>query len=151
MMLSDCPVPVFSLTSEPPSMVGTTHLSTLLLDSSKHVALFFIGDTMVHRPQPLFEKFATICKRYQTNLRPVIVAQAHRIGGLRRPEWSNEDILFLGTKTSRTERVYGLNGNEMGVLIVRPDGYIGFSIPIDRQGNAFNQIDSFLFSILLEG
>ena len=149
-MIPDTKYPIFSITDSPPNIAGTTHLLTLILESYKHVALFIIADHALHPPHPLFEKFMDMCSPYRQNLRMVIIARTYRIGGLRKPDWSNDDILFLATNTGATERVYGLNGKkEMGLIIVRPDGYVGYSTLIDLYGNAFGHTETWLSENLL--
>jgi len=133
-MLPDPQHPIFSLTDLPRSTAGSTHLFTMLSDSSKHIALFIIADHSLHEPHPLFLKFASICKPYRESLRPVVLARASRIGGLRKPNWCTDDMLFLGT-SPLTETTFGLNGKgEMGVIIVRPDGYVAYSISVGTDG-----------------
>lgn len=151
-MLPEPPHPIFSLTDTPPNLTGTTHLLPLIQDSYKHVALFFVGDNILHEPHPLFQKFVSICKSYKANLRPVILARSYRIGGMRKPNWSqNDDIQFLATHTGQTDKAYGLDGKtEMGILIVRPDGYIAYSHPVDLNGIALDNMDSWLARILVK-
>ena len=104
-----------------------------------------IADHALHEPHPLFQKFAGMCKAYRGNLRPVILARTYRIGGLRKPDWSDDDILFLATNSSTAEKGYGLNGkNEMGLLILRPDGFVAYSDLIDLIGNAFDSAETWL-------
>ena len=149
-MLPDAIHPVFSLTESTPNVAGTTHLLPLLLDSYRHVALFIIADHALHEPHPLFQRFAEMCKPYGENLRPAILARTYRIGGLRKPNWSDDEILFLATNSSTTERGYGLNGKkEMGLIVVRPDGYIAYSTLIDLGGNAFRSVETWLTTNLV--
>jgi hypothetical protein len=123
----------------------------MLSDSSKHIALFFIADHSLHEPHPLFQQFASICSSYSANLRPVILARAIRIGGLCKPSWSSDNIRFLGMGNASTEKTYGLNGkNEMGIIIVRPDGYVAYSTPIGANGENLDTIDKWLATILVK-
>jgi hypothetical protein len=150
-MLPDPAHPIFCITDSPPNVAGTTHLLSLIHDSYKHVALFFIAGHTLHEPHPLFQKFASICKPYGSNLRPVILARSFRIGGFRKPNWASDDILFLGTNTHLTEKTYGLNGkSEMGLLVIRPDGYIGYSTTVDLNGNAFDRMEAWLADTLVK-
>jgi hypothetical protein len=113
--------------------------------------LFFTADHALHEPHPLFQKFASICEPYKKCLRPVILARAFRIGGYRKPNWASDEILFLGTNTHLTERKYGLNGkDEMGLIIIRPDGYIAYSTPVDVNGNAFDKMETWLVTTLVK-
>jgi hypothetical protein len=87
----------------------------------------------------LFQKFKGICKLFRQNLRPIILARTYHIGGFRKPDWADDDILFLATNSTTTEKDYGLNGKkEMGLFIIRPDGYIANSDFVDLNGNAFD-------------
>lgn len=150
-MLPDPVHPIFCLTDTPPNIAGTTHLLPLLHDSYKHIALFFIAGRTLHEPHPLFQKFASMCKPYASNLRPTILARAFRIGGYRKPNWATDDILFLGTNTNLTVRTYGLNGkDEMGLLIIRPDGYIAYSTVVDINGSAFERMETWLSTTLVK-
>lgn len=150
-MLPDPAHPIFSLTKLPPDTEGTTHLLPLLLESYKHIALFIIADHALHEPHPLFQKFQSVYKPYGQNLRSVILARTYRIGGLRKPDWSDDDTLFLATNSSTTEKGYGLNGKkEMGLLIIRPDGYIAYSDLIDPNGNAFESAETWLETNLVK-
>ena len=150
-MLPDSAHPIFSLTDFTPNIGGTTHFVPQLLDSYKHIGLFIIADCALHEPHPLFQRFTDMCKPYGANLRPAILARTYRIGGLRKPTWSDNDILFLATNTSATERGYGLNGKkEMGLLIIRPDGYVAFSTLIDLGGNAFQSAETWLTANLVK-
>ena len=148
-MLPEPTHPIFCLTESPPNVGGTTHLLPLIHDSYKHIALFFVGDRTLHEPHPLFQKFASVCKPYEASLRPAMLARAYRIGGFRKPNWATNDILFLGTNTYLTEQGYGLNGKgDMGLIIVRPDGYIAYSTPVDANGNAFEGMETWLAATL---
>src|ERR1700721_1858895 len=134
-MLPDSSYPIFSLDS-PPDLAGTTRLLPLLLEESKHIALFFIGDLTLHEFHAIFAKFIQFYTPYLTNLRPVVLSRTYRLGGFRKPNWTpDNDILFLATNSSAVERRYGFNGKEeMGVFIIRPDGYIGISTIIQESG-----------------
>lgn len=144
-MLSDPAHPIIRLTESPPDITGTTHLLPILLDSYRHVVLFIIADHTLHEPHPLFQRFVGMCVPFGVNLRPVILARIYRVGGLRKPSWSEDDILFLATNNNKTERGYGLNGkNEMGLFIIRPDGYIAYSASVDMGGNAFRNAETWL-------
>jgi hypothetical protein len=148
----DPPEAVFSLTASPPNVAGSTHFLPMILDSSRHVALFVIADRTLHEPHPVFQKFESICGPYRSSLRPVILALAYRIGGLRKPNWSSDDILFLATNNAEAEKAYGLNGkDEMDVIIVRPDGYIAYSTPIDNSGTNLDSITHWLQTSLVKG
>ena len=152
-MLPDPPHPIYRLTDSPPSLTGTTHFLPLIQDSSKHIALFFVGDHTIHEPHPLLQKFASICKPYKANLQPAILARSYRIGGMRKPNWSkdNDEIHFLATHTGETDIPYGLNGKkEMGILIIRPDGYVAYSHPVDLNGNTLDSMDSWLAKQLVK-
>jgi hypothetical protein len=151
-MLPDPPHAVFSLINSPASFEGSTHLFPMLSGSSKHIALFFIADHSLHEPHPLFQQFASICSSYSASLRPVILARAVRIGGLCKPSWSSgDDICFLGTRSASTEKTYGLNGkNEMGIIIIRPDGYVAYSTPISANGKNLDTIDKWLATTLVK-
>ena len=62
-----------------------------------------------------------------------------------------DDILFLGTNTYLTEQGYGLSGKgEMGLIIVRPDGYIAYSTTVDANGNAFDEMEIWLTATLVK-
>ena len=150
-MLPDPRYPIFSLTGLPAQ--GLTHLFSYLSDSFKFIALFFIADHILHEPHPVFERFAIICKPYASVLRPVILARTYRVGGFRRPDWAAgyKNILFLSTNNTSTEKEYGLDGvKQMGLVIVRPDGYIAYSTLIDPSGSAFAKADRYLSTILLK-
>jgi hypothetical protein len=148
-MLPEPTHPIFCLTESPPNVGGTTHLLPLIHDSYKHIALFFVGDRTLHEPHPLFQKFTSLYRLYGTSLRPAMLARAYRIGGFRKPNWATNDILFLGTNTYLTEQGYGLNGKgDMGLIIVRPDGYIAYSTPVDANGNAFEGMETWLAATL---
>jgi hypothetical protein len=150
-MIPDPPHPIFCLTDSPPDLSGTTHLFPLLQDSSKYIVLFFIGEHALHEPHPLFQNFVASCKPYRSSLRPAIIARAYHIGGLRKPNWGNDDTLFLATKTTVTEQVYGLNGkNDMGLIVIRPDGYVAYSDLVDATGNAFRRLDTWLTTVLIK-
>jgi hypothetical protein len=124
---------------------------SLIRSSYKHIALFIIADLTLHEPHPLFHQFSALCKPYSDSLRPVILARSVRIGGLRKPNWANEDILFLATNTSETEKTYGLDGkHQMGMVIVRPDGYIAYSSLVDRNGDAFEVAGKWLAGNLVK-
>lgn len=149
-MFPDPAEPVFCITDSPSSMTGTRKLVPLILESDKHVALFFIGDLVLHEAHPLFLRFASMCKLYG-HLRPIILARTSRIGGMRKPDWSDDDILFLATNSTRTKKTYGLNGkNDLGLIIIRPDGYVGYSMTIDESGNAFQSAEAWLELNLLK-
>jgi len=149
-MFPDPPHPIFCLTASPPDIAGSTHIMPYLRDSYKHIALFIIADHPLHEPHPLFQKFAAICKPYRNSLRPTILARAYYIGGFRKPDWSDDDILFLVTNNAIVERSYGLNGkDEMGLLIIRPDGYIAYSTPVDPNGHTLEMTDRWLMKILV--
>lgn len=150
-MLPEPKHPIFCLTESPPNVGGTTHLLPLILDSYRHIALFFMADHTLHEPHPLFQKFASICKPYGASLRPAILSRTYRIGGFRKPNWATHDILFLGTNTYLTEQGYGLNGKgEMGLIIVRPDGYIAYSTVVDANGSTFEEMETWLAATLVE-
>lgn len=151
MMLPDTPHPIFCLTAFPPDVTGTTHVMSVLRNSYKHLVLFIIADHALYESHPLFQKFATMCKSFRSNLRPAILARAHRIGGFRRPDWSDDNIVFFGCNHGITEKAFGLNGKEeMGLLIIRPDGYIAFSTPIDSNGNNLDIVDQWLQTFLVK-
>lgn len=146
-MLPDSVHPIFSLADSPPYVNGTTHLLPLLCDSYKHIALFIIADHALHEPHPLFQRFVDICRQHKRSVRPAILARTYRIGGLRRPDWSESDdnILFLATDSSKTEQGYGLNGKEMmGLLIIRPDAYVTHSTRIELDGTGFQSAEAWL-------
>jgi hypothetical protein len=149
-MLPDPTQPIFELTESPPNVAGTTHFLALLVESYKHIAIFFIADHTLHEPHPLFHQFSALCKPYSGNLRPVILARSLRIGGLRKPNWADSDIRFLATNSSETEKVYALDGKQqMGLLIVRPDGYIAFSNLVNANGDAFADAGKWLTANLV--
>jgi hypothetical protein len=149
-MLPDTPNPTISLTDSPANVSGSTHLFPMICDSFKHIALFVIADHRLPDPHPLFQTFSSICSPYKASLRPVILARSNRIGGLRRPNWASDDILFLATHKS-SETAFGLNGkDQMGIMIVRPDGYVATSITIDANGNNFKSLDTWLTSNLVK-
>jgi hypothetical protein len=149
-MLPDPIQPVFELTVSPPNVAGTTHLLALLRESYKHIAIFFIADRTLHEPHPLFHQFSALCKPHSGNLRPVILARSLRIGGLRKPNWADDEIRFLATNSSETEKVYGLDGKQqMGLLIVRPDGYIAFSSLVNANGDDFADAGKWLAANLV--
>jgi hypothetical protein len=113
--------------------------------------MFIIADHALHEPHPLFQKFKSICKLFRQNLRPVILARTYRIGGLRKPDWSDDDILFLMTNSTTIEKGYGLNGKkEMGLIIIRPDGYIAYSDLVDLNGNALDIGETWLEANLVK-
>ncbi len=142
---------IFSLTEFAANVGGTIHLLPLIVVTYKHIALFFVADRTLHEPHPLFQKFAAVCKPFGANLRPVILARAYRIGGFRKPNWATDDIFFLATNTYLTEQGYGLNGKcEMGLIIVRPDGYIAYSTTVDANGNAFDEMETWLAATLVK-
>lgn len=125
----------------------------LVRDSYKHIAIFFIADHALHEPHPLFEKFLSICDQYPSNLRAALVARTYRVGGFRTPNWAADlkNVIFLSTNNSTTEKEYGLDGDQqMGVLIVRPDGYIAYSTLVDASGSALSKVDKYLSTILVK-
>ena len=129
-MLPEAPYPIFRLTDSPPNVDGVTHLFPSIHDSYKQAS-----------------------SRCSTNncLRPAILARSYRIGGFRTPDWSSDDILFLATNTHLTEQAYGLNGKgEMGLLIIRPDGYIAYSTVVDTNGDMFEGVENWLASALVK-
>ena len=70
---------------------------------------------------------------------------------MQKPSWADDDILFLATNAIANERVFGLNGKkEMGVFVVRPDGYIGFSAVVDMSGRAFDDVDDYLAMLFVK-
>ena len=147
-MFPDPPYPVYSLTASSLSTIGTTHLLPLLLESNKHIAIFFIGDLVLHEPHPLFLRFTSVCKQFKS-LRPVMVGRLHRLGGLRKPDWADDNTLFLATSSARTDRTYGMKGkNCTGLIIVRPDGYVAYSTIMDSGGKAFQSSEVWLDSHL---
>jgi hypothetical protein len=150
-MLPDPRYPVFPLAASPAE--GSLHLFPLLTDSFKHVALFFIAGHELNEPHPLFDKFVALCEPYSESLRPAIMARTYAVGGFRKPNWAAEDknIIFLSTNSSSTEKIYGLNGKEqLGILIIRPDGYVAFSSLIDESGSEFKKVDNYLSTILVK-
>jgi hypothetical protein len=152
-MLPDPQYPVFTLSSHQIDTTGTTHLNTILLENLKHIALFIIADHPLHEPHPLFQKFVATCKPFKASLRLAILARGYRIGGIRSPSWANEDddILFLATNAIANEKVYGLNGKaEMGVFVVRPDGYVAYSDLVDLGGKTFDEMGRYLERILVK-
>jgi hypothetical protein len=147
-MFPDPPYSVYCMTASSLSTIGTTHLLPLLLESNKHIAIFFIGDLVLHEPHPLFLRFTSVCKQFKS-LRPVMVGRFHRLGGLRKPDWADDDTLFLATNSARTDRTYGMNGRYCtGLIIVRPDGYVAYSTRMDSSGNAFQSSQVWLESHL---
>jgi hypothetical protein len=143
--------PVFEITASPPNLAGTTHFLPLLWEAYKHIAIFFIADHTLHEPHPLFHQFSILCKPYSYNLCPVVLAWSFWIGGLQKPNWADDEILFLATNSSEMEKVYGLDGTQqMGLLIVRSDGYIGYSSLVDANGDAFEDVGKWLAAILVK-
>jgi hypothetical protein len=150
-MLPEPVRPVFRVDSSPPDVHGTTHLLTLLESGPKYIALFFIATRILHEPQPIFRKFLGICKPYSAAVRPAIMARYFQIGGYRKPDWAEGDVLFLGTHTNLNEKVYGLNGkDEMGVVLVRPDGYVAFSSPAREDGSELNEMGAFMAKLCVK-
>jgi hypothetical protein len=150
-MLLDPIRPVFRITATPPDVHGTTHLFPLLQDGSKYTALFFIAARTLHEPHPIFLQFVAVCKPYSGSVRPAMMARAFQIGGYRKPDWAQDDVLFLGTHTNLNEKMYGLNGNgEMGVVLVRPDGYVAFSAIVGPNGNGLNEMGAFIAKLFVE-
>lgn len=73
------------------------------------------------------------------------------IGGYRQPNWAEGDILVLGTHTNLNEKVYGLNGkDEMGVVLVRPDGYVAFSSPVREDGSGLKELGVFMAKLFVK-
>jgi len=143
-MFPEAPYPLLFISGSSADLTETTRLLPLLLKSHNHMAVFFIGDLVLHEPHPLFLRFVDLCRRFKS-LRPAIVARLHRVGGLRRPDWAEDDILFLAASSTKTERGYGLNGKrEMGLVIIRPDGYVAYSALVDASGNTFRSTQSWL-------
>lgn len=150
-MLQDSLHPIFCITDSPPNVAGTTQLFRLIEDSYRHIALFFVADHTLHEPHPIFLKFGAACRPYRVSLRPVILGRAHRIGGLRKPNWADDDILFLATNDGVTERAYGLDGKkQMGLLIIRPDGHIAYSTLVEPCGNALDSMESWIATTLIK-
>lgn len=148
-MLPDAAQAVFPVAASPNE--GTTHLFHLLADSYKHVVLFFIAGHRLHEPHRLFEQFTALCEPYLSSLRPAILARTFCVGGFRKPDWAAEDkdILFLSTNSGTTDKQYGLDGkDQMGLLIIRPDGYIAYSTLVDESGKTFEKVDNYLTTIL---
>ena len=57
----------------------------------------------------------------------------------------------MATNTSETETTYGLDGKQqMGMVIVRPDGYIAYSGLVDRNGDAFEVAGKWLTGNLVK-
>jgi hypothetical protein len=147
-MLPDPTYPIFSLEG-PLDVAGTMRLFPLLRASSKHIALFIIGDLTLHEPHPIFSKFEEFFQPYLTSLRPAMLARTFRLGGFRKPDWAKDVILLLGTNSTATEKSYGLKGKQdMVLLIIRPDGYIALSTIISPSGAEFQEIDKYLSKIL---
>lgn len=147
-MLPDPRHPIFSLKLSPPSLSGTTHLIPLL-NTTKHIALFLISDLSVHEPHPLFHKFSAISEPYSKVLQPVILARAFRIGGFRKPDWAGDDIIFLAARGDINAE-FGLQGKQLGLVVVRPDGYVAFSCLLDVSGRAFENAEKWLAGILVK-
>ena len=84
-------------------------------------------------------------------MRPVIVARHFQIGGYRKPDWAGDDVLFLATHTNLNERSYGLNGKgEMGVVLVRPDGYVAFSTAVEQNGSGLEEMANFMAKLFVK-
>jgi len=150
--MPDPPSPVFCLTNNPSNITGTTHLMPLIADSNKHTVLFLLGDKAVHEPHPLLLQFASICTPYLSSVRPAILSRGYRMGGLRTPNWASQDITFLGTETDLTEKKFGLNGkDDMGVIVIRPDGYVAFSSLVNANGYGFTELSDFLSQLFVKG
>lgn len=148
-MFPEAPYPLLCISGSSENLTETTQILPLLLNSYNHIAVFFIGDLALHEPHPLFLRFVNLCKRFNS-LRSAIVARLHRFGGLRKPEWAEDDILFLAASSTKTEMGYGLNGiREMGLVIIRPDGYVAYSTLVDASGNTFRTTQSWLEQYLL--
>jgi hypothetical protein len=150
-MLPDPVRPVFRVNSSPPDVHGTTHLLTILEDSSKYTALFFIAARTLHEPQPIFRRFLETCKPCSGVVLPAIMGRYFSIGGYRQPNWAEGDVLVLGTHTNLNEKVYGLNGkDEMGVVLVRPDGYVAFSSPVREDGSGLKELGVFMAKLFVK-
>jgi hypothetical protein len=148
-MFPDAPDPLICVSGSHADLTETTPLLPVLLNSYNHIALFFIGDLALHEPHPLFLGFAGLCRKF-SSLRPVMIARFYRFGGLRKPDWADDDILFLAASSSRTEASCGLNGrNEMGLVIVRPDGYVAYSAKVDAGGKELLGTQLWLEQVLL--
>jgi len=147
-MLPDPRHPIFSLTSSPPSISGTTHLLPLL-NTTKHTALFLISDLAVHEPHPLFLRFSATCKPYANILQPAVLTRAYRMGGFRKPDWAGENIAFLASRADINVE-FGLDRRQMGMVIVRPDGYVGFSCLINASGGSFDYVEKWLAEMLVK-
>ena len=148
-MFPEAPYPLLCISGSSADLTETTQLLPLLLDSYNHIAVLFIGDLVLHEPHPLFRRFVDLCRRFKS-LRPAIVARLHRVGGLRVPGWAEDEILFLAASSTKTEMEYGLNGKrEMGLVIIRPDGYVAYSTLVDASGNPFPSTQSWLEQYLL--
>jgi hypothetical protein len=140
--------PIFSLKSTPPSLSGTTHLLPLI-NTTKHLALFLISDLSVHEPHPPFLKFSAICKPYANALQPAVLARAYRIGGFRKPDWAGDGITFLASRGD-VNGEFGLVGKQLGLVIVRPDGYVGFSCSVDESGGLLDYAAKWLEGMLVK-
>jgi len=150
-MLPDPVRPVFRVAANPPDVHGTTHLLAILQEGSKYNALFFIGARTLHEPHPIFQAFISNCKPFSASVRPAIIARHFQIGGYRKPDWAGDDVLFLGTHTNLNERWYGLNGKgEMGVVLVRPDGYVAFSTIVEQNGSGLKAMADFMAKLFLK-
>jgi len=150
--IPDPPSPIFCLTDNPPNVDGTTRLMPLIEESHKHTVLFLLGDKTIHEPHPLLLQFASVCTPYLSSARPAILGRAYCMGGLRTPNWASKDIMFLATETNLTEKRFGLNGkDDMGVVVIRPDGYVAFSSPVDAIGNGLIEMSLFLSQLFVKG
>jgi len=150
-MLPDSVRPVFRVAANPPDVHGTTHVLTILQHGSKYNALFFVGARSLHEPHPIFQAFIAHCKPFSASVRPAIVARHFQIGGYRKPDWAGDNVLFLGTHTNLNERSYGLNGkDEMGVILVRPDGYVAFSTAVEQSGSGLKEMRNFMSKLFVK-
>ena len=146
----DPPSPVFCLTDIPPNVAGTTHLMALIQDSDKHIVLLLLADQAVHEPHPLLIHFTSATRPFLSCVRPAVLCRAYRMGGLRTPNWATKDIMFLATETNLAEKKYGLNGkDEVGVIVIRPDGYVAFSSRVSGNGNGLVEMSLFLSELFI--
>lgn len=71
------------------------------------------------------------------------------MGGFRKPDWAGEEIKFLASR-GLVNKEFGLESKQMGVVLVRPDGYVGFSCLVDARGKSLDYAAKWLEGMLVK-
>ena len=68
----------------------------------------------------------------------------------RKPDWAGDDITFLASRGDINAE-FGLEGKQMGFVVMTLDGFVAFSCLVDASGRSLDYAEQWLAETLVKG